>query len=768
MNPEATMTRRTAAHWGSYLVERAADGTPRLVDDPQDPEPSVIGHGWLSAMQDGKVRIARPAIREGWLEGDRGAGRGDDGYVEVPWDEALEHVARELDRVRHAHGNGAIFAGSYGWASAGRFHHAQSQMRRFLNLIGGHVFARDTYSHAAAEVLLPHVTGMSHRRFSSQMTTWARIAESCRLFLAVGGVSARTAQISSGGTARHETDTWLNRAAANGMRIVNLSPQRSDMAGVPSAEWWPARPGSDAALLLALACEIVLAGRENAGFLARCTSGWERYRAYLLGQTDGTVRNADWAASLCDLPADRIRALAMDLVDQPSMIAVNWGLQRAHHGEQPLWAGLALACVVGRIGQPGCGFGFGYGSSAHVGRAVRQPAWPAMPQGRNAVDDFIPVARIADMLLNPGASYRYDGESRRYPDARIVYWAGGNPFHHHQDLQRLERAWRRPETVIVHDHSWTATARRADIVLPSTSALEREDMMINGRDNALIYMSPVIPRFADARDDYGIFADLAARMGVGEEFTEGLDAGGWLRRIWQGCREVASGEGFELPPFEDFRARGRIDLPQLVEERDSMADFVADPDAAPLRTESGRLTLFNDTIAAMGLADCPGHPAWIEPVEWLGKAQGDELHLISGQPMTRLHSQLDNGAVSLGAKGRGRETCRLHPRAAARIGAAAGDIVFLWNERGACLAALEISDDIRPDCVALPTGAWYDPVTIADQRIEIRGNPNVLTIDMGTSELAQGNIGHTALVRVRRWHGQLPEVSPPRPALRSV
>ena len=214
MNPEATMTRRTAAHWGSYLVERAADGTPRLVDDPQDPEPSVIGHGWLSAMQDGKVRIARPAIREGWLEGDRGAGRGDDGYVEMSWDEALEHVARELDRVRHAHGNGAIFAGSYGWASAGRFHHAQSQMRRFLNLIGGHVFARDTYSHAAAEVLLPHVTGMSHRRFSSQMTTWARIAENCRLFLAVGGVSARTAQISSGGTARHETDTWLNRAAA--------------------------------------------------------------------------------------------------------------------------------------------------------------------------------------------------------------------------------------------------------------------------------------------------------------------------------------------------------------------------------------------------------------------------------------------------------------------------------------------------------------------------------------------------------------------------
>lgn len=761
------MTERTAAHWGSYLVDRSPDGGLRLIDDPQDPEPSVIGRGWLSAMQDDQVRIARPAIREGWLNGDRGAGRCDDSYVEVSWDDALGHVAGELDRVRLSHGNGSIFAGSYGWASAGRFHHAQSQLRRFLNLIGGHVFAKDTYSHAAAEVLLPHLTGMSHRRFSSQMTTWARIAEHCRLFLAVGGVSARTAQISSGGTARHETDTWLNRAAANGMRIVNLSPQRSDMAGVPTAEWFPVRPGGDSALLLALAGEIVLAGREDRTFLDRCTSGWAEYRAYLMGDADGVVKDARWAAPICDLPEERIRALAMDLVGQPSMIAVNWGMQRAHHGEQPIWAGLALACVIGQIGQPGCGYGFGYGSAAHIGRAVRQPPWPAMPQGPNPVDDFIPVARIADMLLHPGESYRYNGETRRYPDARLVYWAGGNPFHHHQDLQRLERAWCRPETVIVHDHSWTATARRADIVLPSTSALEREDMMVNGRDNALIFMSRVMPRFAEARDDHEIFADLAARMGVGEAFSEGRDADGWLRWIWDGCRKVAADEGFSLPEFEAFRALGRIDLPQLVEERDSLSAFVNDPEVHPLRTESGKLTLFNHRIAAMDLDDCPGHPAWLEPVEWLGRAASDELHLISGQPMTRLHSQLDNGRVSAGAKSRGREICRLHPEVAARIGARAGDMVCLWNGRGACVAALEITSDIRPDCIALPTGAWFDPVALGDQRVEMRGNPNVLTLDRGTSGLAQGNIGHTTLVRVRRWLGQMPEVSPMRPRLRA-
>src|SRR5439155_12494684 len=94
----------------------------------------------------------------------------------------------------------------------------------------------------------------------------------------------------------------------------------------------------------------------------------------------------------------------------------------------------------------------------------------------NAVEAFIPVARISDMLLQPGAAFDYDGQSRRYPDIRLVYWAGGNPFHHHQDLNRLLVAWRKPETIVAHEQVWNAHARFADIVLPATSTLERSDI----------------------------------------------------------------------------------------------------------------------------------------------------------------------------------------------------------------------------------------------------------------------------------------------------
>jgi biotin/methionine sulfoxide reductase len=131
----------TAAHWGAY---RVVDDGRALAPLDDDPLPSRIGRGWLSAATDPHSRILRPAVRRGWLDGDGGAGRGIDSYVEIEWDAALDLAARELDRVRGTFGNGAIFAGSYGWASAGRFHHAQSQLRRFLNVAGGFVGARDT------------------------------------------------------------------------------------------------------------------------------------------------------------------------------------------------------------------------------------------------------------------------------------------------------------------------------------------------------------------------------------------------------------------------------------------------------------------------------------------------------------------------------------------------------------------------------------------------------------------------------------------------
>ena len=122
------------------------------------------------------------------------------------------------------------------------------------------------------------------------------------------------------------------------------------------------------------------------------------------------------------------------------MLTASWSLQRADHGEQPYWALVLLAACLGQIGLPGGGFGFGYGSGAGLAEPPLLFPGPALPPIPNPARLAIPAARIADCLLHPGERYDYDGNSATYPDIRLVYWAGGNPFHHHQDLNRLRRA----------------------------------------------------------------------------------------------------------------------------------------------------------------------------------------------------------------------------------------------------------------------------------------------------------------------------------------
>jgi biotin/methionine sulfoxide reductase len=745
----------SSSHWGTFRVETDNEKIS-LHGLPQDAEPAQIAKGWVSAMENPNARIARPAFRKGWLQ-DRDKDRsGDAEFIQLPWDEACDLVTQELKRVISEYGNEALFAGSYGWASAGRFHHAQSQLRRFLNTVGGFVGAKNTYSHAAAEVLLPYIVGLPHRVFQDQLTSMELIAEHCELLVCFGGISARTSQISSSGTTQHEVTPFLNKVAANGCKIINISPRGSDMNAALNADWIAPRPGTDTALILALAHEVYLAGKADREFLNTYTNGANAFEAYVMGEQDGQPKSAGWASEICDVPAIRIESLAAQLTSSRTMISMAWSLQRADHGEQPIWAGLALAAMLGQIGQPGTGFGFGYGSTTPVGRARKLIGWPSVPQGRNPIADFIPVARVTDMLNNPNAAYRYDGEVRTYPDAKLVWWSGGNPFHHQQDLQKLDAAWRKPETVIVMDHSWTATARRADIVLPTTGPLEREDIMINRRDDALVYMSAVQPPFEDARDDYEILSEIAERMRTRQAFTEGRTSRDWLVHLWEGCTKLGKTEGFELPDFQTFKGLGIVTIPDAHQTRVLMDCFVADPATNPLETPSGKIEIECQTIADLDLSDCSAHPIWIEPQERLGICDPDHLHLISGQPATRLHAQFDMGDEAQASKVQEREPCALHPETATRFGLEVGDVLLLENDRGACLGGLTLDDTLRPDCIFMATGAWLDLQNINGRMICVHGNVNVLTIDKGASELSQGNIAHTTLVKIKKWEGPLP------------
>ena len=740
----------TMAHWGSYRAECDPAGqVTALAPMTDDPAPSALGQSMIGALDD-SARISQPMVRAGYLDHGPAArtARGAEPFVPVDWDTATRLAADELDRVRRDHGNSAIFGGSYGWASAGRFHHAQSQLHRFLNVAGGYTRSVNTHSHAAAEVILPHVIG-STDGMTVKHTPWPLIHDHTQLFVAFGGLPEKNTQVSAGGVARHEVPAWLERCRDNGVAFVNIGPLKSDMPDWVGAEWMPARPGSDTALMLALAHTLEAEGLSDHAFLASHCTGFDRFRAYLMGEVDGTPKTADWAAPLCGLAAEDLRVLARRMAASRTMISMAWSLQRADRGEQPIWMAVTLAAMLGQIGLPGGGVGFGYGCSNRVGNVDPGLGWPAFPQFRNPIDSFIPVARLADMLLNPGAPFAYDGRALRYPDIRLVWWAGGNPFHHQQDLNKLVRAWRQPETVIVQDSWWTATARHADIVLPCTTTLERNDLGIAKAEPLLIAMKALAAPHGAARSDYDILADIAGHLGLRDAFTEGRAEMDWVRDLYEGAQARAAAASIALPDFDAFWDAGLARFESDRAPEVLFGDFRADPVANPLPTPSGRIEIFSDTVAGFGYDDCPGHAVWFPPQEWLGaeRRTTGALHLISNQPVTRLHGQMDNGAVSRASKIDGREPAVFNPEDAAARGITAGALVRLFNDRGACLAAAVISADVAPGVVQLATGAWFNPeVPGKDGTLELHGNPNVLTRDAGTSQLAQGPIAHSALV----------------------
>jgi biotin/methionine sulfoxide reductase len=754
------MTRYTASHWGIYEIGQDASGAPTIGPLKGDPDPSEIG---LHQLDPGllKARVRQPSVRESWLKHGPGAAphlRGREPFVEVEWDQALDLVAAEVDRVRRTHGNEAIFGGSYGWASAGRFHHAQSQVHRFLNAAGGYVRHTESYSLGAAHVIMPLIAGTMADLMAAH-TSWDVMAEHTQLFVTFGGVPRKNSQSSPGLAGKHRVHEGLQAMGRAGTRFVNIGPCRDNLDTGTEVEWLDIPPHTDTALMLALAWQLQADGLHDRAFLDRCTVGFDRFLDYLTGQSDGVAKTPDWAAAICGLPSARITALAREMAASRTMLNIQWSLQRAHHGEQPFWMLMTLAAMLGQIGRPGGGFGVGYGPANTMGSRHRRMSGPSLDQFRNPVSAYIPCARLADMLLNPGAPFTHAGRHLTYPDIHMIYWAGGNPFHHHQDLNRLIRAWQKPASIVVHEPYWTATARFADVVLPVTTAMERNDIGYATQEGYFVAMRKVVEPFAGARDDYAIFSGLAQRLGLGERFTEGRDEMQWLRHLWDKGRETWAAQGLPLPDFDGFWQQGLVDLEFAAESQTMFAGFRADPAAHPLTTPTGKLEITSARIESFGLPGFAPHPVWQEPAEWLGApvAARYPLHLLSDQPARKLHSQLDPGIHSARGKIRGREPVYMHPADAAARGIATGDIVEVFNARGRCLAAAVVTEDLRQGVARLSTGAWYDGR--AEDGLEKHGNPNVLTRDMPASPLSQGCAAQTCLVDIRGPIENAPEVT---------
>ena len=415
-----------------------------------------------------------------------------------------------------------------------------------------------TYSIAAGYVILPHVLG-DFIACSGHITTWDSIAQDSGLFVMFGGVPVKNAQVAAGGAGEH---SWRFGSKSEGERggIRERQPLKDDSPDFLDAQWLAVRPNSDVALMLGLAHTLWEENLHDKDFLARYCVGFEKFEAYLTGRNRRPAQERGLGGSHYGNrggrhPKPRAAHGGQANHAQHKLVAPARGSRRAdvlddHHAR----------AMLGEIGLPGRGFGFGYGSMGGRGEPREDIPSATMSFGKNPTGSFIPVARIADMMLHPGEEYDFNGERRTYPDIRMVYWCGGNPFHHHQDLNRLVKAWRRPETIVVHDPWWTSTARHADIVLPATTTLERNDIGSSSRDRFILAMHRVIEPVGDARHDFDIFSELAERLGFKSAFTEDRDETEWLRHIYEEARRKAAAQGVVLDTFDHFWETGHTEI----------------------------------------------------------------------------------------------------------------------------------------------------------------------------------------------------------------
>ena len=743
------MTNFVSTHWGTYETSKNNQNNIKINKWSKDPNPSDFGLGFLDAATS-DLRINQPHIRKEWLKDRHNKKnlRGLDEFVPVSWEEAIDLTASELQNVKKEFGNSSIYAGSYGWASAGRFHHAKSQLNRFFNLFGGFSSSFQSYSYAAAQTLLPHIVGHDLYSFLDEHNTWNTLEKECDLILMFGGMPLKNSQVSAGGVGKHTTEKELRKCVNAGTKFINISPNASDAAKFLNAKQISIIPNTDTALMLSLAYILITSNNYDQKFIEEYTNGFNEFKSYVLGEKNNKPCTPEWASNITSIPVETIKWLAKEISAKKTMVSISWSLQRASAGEQPLWMGITLASMLGHIGTEGGGIGFGYSSVNSTGDVFKKIPWKSLPQGNNKITDFIPVARITDMLEKPNELFQYDGRKLKYPNIKLIYWAGGNPFHHHQDLNRLVKAWQKPKTIIVNEIWWNAQARHADIIFPANTALERNDIMLNPRDPTIIANKKTISSVGESKSDYEIFSSLANKLGFENLFTENKSELDWLKYLWNESIKVSEEMNLKLPEFNKFWEEGFFEIPIEKTKKIMFKNFRDNPVKNPLNTPSGKIEITSNIIKNYNLKDCKGHPTWIEPYEWLGNKDNFPLHLISNQPEYRLHGQLDNADYSLKNKIKDREPVLINSADAKERNIENNDIVLIFNKRGRVFAGARLSDEVSKGVLVLSTGAWFDP----DYEInaDLHGNPNVLTKDIGTSLLSQGPTSHTCLVEIRK------------------
>lgn len=769
----------TGSHWGAFRAHIYAGKVQEIKPLELDKNPTEMLNG-IKGIIYSPSRVRYPMVRLDWLKKHKYSAdtRGNNRFIRVTWDEALDLFYRELERVQKEYGPWALHAGQTGWNQTGSFNNCTAHMQRAVGMHGNFITKVGDYSTGAGQTIMPYVLGSTE--VYAQGTSWSEILENSDNIILWANDPVKNLQV-GWNCETHESFKYLaelkEKVAKGEINVLSVDPVKNKTQRYLENDHLYINPMTDVAFMLAVAHVLYNENLYDKKFIDTYCLGFEEFIQYVQGKTkDKVEKTPEWAAAICGVKADKIREFARMLVSGRTQILMGWCIQRQEHGEQPYWAAAVVAAMVGQIGLPGGGISYGHHYSS-IGVPSTGFAGPGgfprnLDQGMkpkwdnndfNGYSRTIPVARWIDCLLEPGKEINYNGGKVKLPDFKMMAISGCNPWHHHQDRNRMKKAFRKLQTVVTIEFAWTATCRFSDIVLPACTQWERNDIDVYGSysNKGLIAMHRLVDPLFQSKPDFQIMSELTQRFGRREEYTRGMSEMEWIESLYNDCKKANEGK-FEMPEFNEFWEKSVLDFGEG-KPWVRHADFRKDPELNPLGTPSGFIEITSRKIGRYGYEHCQEHPMWFEKSERSHGGPGSDKYpfwLQSCHPDKRLHSQMcESEEFRATYAVQGREPVYINPIDAKAKGIKDGDLVRVFNGRGQLLAGAVLTDSYPRGVIRIEEGAWYGPLNEKEGAICTYGDPNTLTQDIGSSELAQATSANTCIVDFEKFTGKVPPVT---------
>ncbi|MGN1266790.1 MAG: molybdopterin-dependent oxidoreductase, partial [Dorea sp.] len=682
--------------------------------DPKYPDkmPCVKGLNYHKTFL-GEDRLTTPLKRIGR--------RGEGKFAPITWEEAIAEITKEWIRIRDTYGPASRYV-NYAWGISAVLS-GINMAKRLLSMDGGYLGYYNTYSNACTNYTTPYLYGTEYSG-----STYDTLMDS-KLVILWGHNPAET---------RFDSLMyWLCKAKEQGTRIIVIDPRKNATVKALDAEWISIRPTTDCALMDAMAYVIWKEDLYDHFFVEEKCLGFDQYFAYLAGVEDGIPKTSEWAAEITGVEAKIIESLARRYaLAKPAALMQGYGGQRHANGEQFTRGGIMLACLTGNVGISG-----GWASGAAQCHTVD---FPEMPKVENPVKASISTYMWTDAIVRGtemGFADGLKGQEKLDCGIKMILNLGGNALiNQHGDINRTKQILEDEslcEFIVCSDLFMTPSARYADIVLPATSMFEGDNIVTPwNRGDFVGFSNQIVEPIGESRFEFDWLREIAENLGLAEEFSCGhKNYREWLREIYDVAKTP------EMPDYDTLKKEGIYvypDCPTVIAFEEQVKC------GKPFNTPSGKVEIYCPELDAMKIEGIPAVPGYVEAKEGPGKSEKYPLQLIGWHPLHRCHTVHFNNE-QLNEKYP--QQMWMHPRDAKERGLQSGDMAEVWNDRGALIVPVFLTEDIIPGVTAIAQGTWHK--TDQEGR-DVNASINVLT-SLEPTPLAKGNAQHTNLVQVKKY-----------------